>query len=271
MQLNLLVPCGEGIAVENREAGNNYLKVHPMTTNGYVAGELSQLTDTLTASGIDSNGNHYTDTIIMGSFIICDWYPSMSSTAEPPYIRRGERIKLFRVGDSQEYYWQSLGLDTGLRRLETKTLLVSNTVDETVKELTPTNSWVIQANSHDGYILIQTNTSNGEKFAYTVRIDTKQGFVHIGDSAGNTFELVSEEQLVELANGAGCVLSLKGDTMTFKAKNVIFDTKNYTNKASQYTVKASAINLNGSLKNNGKNVGNTHRHPTPSGTSGTPF
>lgn len=281
----LLTPCGEGLAVENRAADTTSLKVYPMTSNGYLSGELSDVAQKLVASGVDASGHSYTDTVSIGVFIIAKWYRGSAETAEPPWVRKGERIKLFRIGDSLEYYWQSLSLDTGLRRQETKTFLAGAVTDESVKDINPDNAYAIQMSGHDKRITIQTSKAQGEPTQLMMNLDGAGGSISIGNSDGEHLHIAKDGSVISLENSVGTGIRIAGDTITFtcrvykiesefvdiKTRYMATTAQTWTlSGASAYMVTSNRISLMGALTNNNVNISSTHRHQTPSGMSSGP-
>lgn len=272
---DILAPCGEGIAVENRQVGDNSLCVLPVTTSSYLSGEATAEPTVLVASGVDAQGQPYTDTVSLGVFIEAQWYRGTSETAEPPWVRRGERVRLFRVGDSLDYVWQSLNMDTGLRRLETKTFLSSATTDESVRELTPENSYVMQLSAHEKRIVAQTSTENGEPTPLMLHMDAAEGTLSLGDGDGNQMQIINDGGVIKISNSAGSCIELSGDTITIRCRNFRVESDVHDVKATHIThtattwsvggaksmsVNAKNISLSGKLTNNGQNVGSSHRH-----------
>lgn len=281
----LLVPCGEGVAVENRAAGSVALKVFPVTSNGYLSGELSDQAQSLIASGEDASGHAYKDTISISTYLKTKWYRGSAETAEPPWVRRGERVKLFRIGDSLEYYWQSLNLDIGLRRQETKTFLAGATTDESAKELTPENAYAIHASGHDKQIVLQTSQAQGEPTQLMMKLDAGSGTISIGNGDGDHVHISKDGNVISLENAAGASIRIAGDTISLKCRVyqvesefVEIKTRYMATTAQTWTLSGTAsymvtstrMSLMGALTNNNVNIGSTHRHNTPAGMSSGP-
>lgn len=296
----LIQPYSFGYAAKNMEPGQTELEVVPMEKNMFLSGEINSDTDTLTHKGVDAHGNPYEVAVNVSMSIKARWMKFGSCLASPQFVRRGERVMIYRIADSDRYYWELLGLDDHLRRKDTYTVLISNyDGDDDVDSLNPENSYVIQASTHTGLITIQTNTSGGEQWSYNLQLNTKEGYFVIEDSDGQQFLLDSSDKLLSLVNSAGGKLEMKGRKMTIeipdsidiRTKNLTMlvdalgvvsktfnvDTSGFVVKAANVAINASnaviraATSILGRLTNNGINVGSTHRHPETQIITKTPI
>lgn len=203
MQASVFRPYSLGIAGENLKLGSHTLEVVPVEVVGMVDGELTSEMSELLDKGVDGEDIEYTVKVKASITIKAQWMPFGSNRQTPPNVRRGERVELYRVADSDQFYWRTLGLDDGLRRLETVVFAFSNTRDESVKRLTPDNSYYMEISTHTKQITLKTNKSDGEPFAYTLQVNTKAGAVTIADDYGNFFEMDSKERRLQLKNRDG--------------------------------------------------------------------
>lgn len=291
-----------GYAAINLPLDSKMLEILPVEDLSYVDGEINDTRDEVEETGVDAKGNTYSDKIETSNSMVAEWLPWGSNRYSPPNIRRGERVLIWQYGDADKYYWTCLGMDEHLRRRETMVLTLSNTTDESTKELNSTNSYSIIASTHTKEVTIQTNKNDGEKFAYIIKLDTKAGMFIVTDDADNQITLESEEKRITLVNGAGSsvVLDKKNikidaiETLDLNAKNVNINATNLTSNATTHSVTATTHSLtastagisagkysmgggsidmggsglivgtgsqfNGTIKNNGVNIGSTHTH-----------
>lgn len=289
------------IAAENKALSSDMLEVVPIETQGFVDGELVPNNQVVQTQGQGRDGGAYTERVNSANTIKAKWIPCTSNRNTPPDVRRGERVLLYQYDSTDQYYWITTGLDDHLRRLETVRYLFSNTKDESVRELTPQNSYSLEVSTHTGQITLTTNKSNGEPFAYVFQFNTKEGAVTLMDDSGNTFQLDSQERRFILVNKdqskiiidkreiyveSGDLIDMKtktlnvtAETMNFKATtmNSEITTTNWKgtfNLEGSYNQKGGNsnmegnVNTTGNLVNNGKNVGSTHTHT--SSQPGTP-
>lgn len=217
-----------GQAGENRPITTWDLNVFPIERIPYANGELTAETDTLTADGEDYFGQKYSVKVELSNCLVATWLPFGSNRTTPPNIRRGERVFIWRYADVDQYYWSDSGLDGFLRRLETVIYAWSDTKDETVKALSPDNSYYFEVSTHQGLVTFATCKSNGEPFAYTIQINTADGTLTVTDDNGNYIDMNSGEKLIRLENGDETHLYLDKTNMYGFAKETIqFDCKDY--------------------------------------------
>ena len=201
-------PVCFGIAAENLTFGSKVLEVTPVEWLPYLDGELNADAVEVTDKGVDGFGQHYTAKVPTTNSIRATWLPWGSNRATAPNIRRGERLMLYQFADSDQYYWKELGLDDGLRRLETVVYVFSNTRDESVKTLTPDNAYSIEVSTHTKQITLRTNKSDGEPFAYTFQFNTKDGVVTLADDDENYLEFDSAERKITAKNKDGSFITI---------------------------------------------------------------
>lgn len=278
----LIVPYSYGYAAENIKSGSDELEVVPMERNLFLSGEINSDFDELKHAGVDSFGNPYEVSVKVSTSIKAKWLKGNSALAHPPFVRRGERVQIYRLADSDRYFWKLLGLDDQKRKLDTLTVLVSNSRDETRQEnLDENNAWVIQASTHKKTLLIQSNKSDGEAYAYTLLIDANNSTVQISDDLGQGVFLDSKQKSVTLKNSSGTKVELLGEdlnitangsvninakalniaveTFSAKASNIVLSAANVAINASKVAVKG-ASNFMGKMKNFGIRVGKDHLH-----------
>ncbi len=253
-----------GIAAENKKLGSNEIEVFPQEQISYIDGELNSTRGSLEDEGVDAFGQKYKVKIETSNCLTASWLPFGSNRQTPPDIRRGERLLIWRYADVDKYYWTSTGLDEYLRRLETVVYAWSDTKDETVKVLTPDNSYYIEISTHKKHVTFATAKANGEPFKYTFQFNTKDGAVTLADDAGNYFELDSAERKITLHNGDDSFITVDKRTIVGEAADSItFKTKAFTVNSETTTVNAgSTITYNA-----GSSI--THKTPTFNGNIAT--
>jgi len=282
-----------GKAASNKKLNSPQLEIYPIEKLGYVDGEITDAITEDEIEGTDAHGKKYRIKGTVGNSIEATWIPFGSNRTTAPDIRRGERVLIWRYGDSDMYYWGDCGLDAYLRRLETVIYCFSNTRDESVKTLTPENSWYIEVSTHRKMITLQTNKSDGERVAYTMQFNITKGTVVLTDDLGNHFEIDSFNKILTLQNADGSVLQLdKMKLYGYAKESIVFKTKAYSldcatatvtattsiaYKSPTYNLKANytgagtfeqtgagtwtgAFSTTGAMKNNNINIGSTHTH-----------
>lgn len=230
-----------GTAAENKKLGSWELEIFPQEHMAYADGELSSAREMLKDEGVDAFGQKYTVSVETSNNLTASWLPFGSNRQTPPDVRRGERLLLWRYADVDKYYWTTTGLDEYLRRLETVVYAWSDTKDETVKALTPDNSYYLEISTHQKHVTFSTAKANGEPYQYTVQINTKEGAITIMDDVGNFIELDSGERRITLQNQDDSFLTIDKRTMSgYAADSISFKTKAFSVESETTVVKGSA-------------------------------
>ena len=127
-----LVRKSIGHAASNLPLDSNMLEVYPVEEVGYTDGEINDHQETIEMTGIDAQGNEYSDVIKTSNSVLAEWLPWGSNRYTAPNVRRGEKVMLWQYAEVDKYYWTIMGTEDHLRRLETVIYNFSNTRDESV-------------------------------------------------------------------------------------------------------------------------------------------
>lgn len=273
-----------GRAAANLQVGQTELEVFPNEVKTHTDGEITDHISTLTTSGQDGNGNSYSTSVNASNSIRCKWMSRNGFVKLPGLVRRGEEVLIWRVGDTDQFYWELMGTTNYLRRRDIFIFVVSNTTDESVTELTKDNSYFFEFNTVDKHITLTTATNDGEPVGYTFQINTKDGIVALLDSIGNNIAMDSPNHYIVLKNVDKTKVELTKTVLNINANDQInittkelnihtqttnMDGKQFTGKydqtdwsGSNMTVKYNALDVtatstfNGSVKiTSGLNAG----------------
>lgn len=233
-----------GRVAENKGRNTTVVEVIPFELLPDFNFELDTLTVDGKKQGVDFHKEElYTTKIKLGSTIPAEWIGSTNEVYAPD-VRRGEQVRLFKQGDSQKWYWSSLGRDDHLRRLETKLYRWSAcpTIEDT--ELTSENCYQLEISSHDKHITLTTSTDNGEFTTYTLQFDLQNGRVVLEDGIENSFMLDSKETIIELLNKDLTKVELNKKVINMYSEDAInVETNAYTMKAETVKIECSSYTL----------------------------
>lgn len=246
-----------GYAAHNLELDTNLLEILPAEELGYVDGEITDDREKMVQEGVDAKGNTYIDEIETSNSMVAEWLQWGSNRFSPPNVRRGERVLIWQYSDEDKYYWTTTGMDDHLRRRETAVYNYSNTIDETVTEINSTNSYSFIVSTHTKEITIQTTKTDGEKFGYIIKLDTKAGLFIVTDDLDNQISLESEEKRITLLNAdkSSVVVDKKNitltaiDTIDLVAKNVNINSTTHTINTDKADINAKDHTLNATTAN----------------------
>lgn len=174
---------------------------HELITNidGDV-GAKDKLADTVTAS----DGSVYNVNMNKGSVLTAIWHSNNSNRVTPPNVRKGEKVEVYQYGDSDKYYWKTMGSELDLRKLEHVKYVFVNVPGGGETQIEDSNSYSFTVSTLNKFIKIHTADNNGELTTYDFEIDTKEGIVKLIDGRGNKVELLSGT-----------------DTLTVKTNNIL--------------------------------------------------
>ena len=206
-----------GHAAEDLAVGSTTLKVVVPQLTPSITGTFAAGTSTGNVSYTDLTGATHTASVKTANHLIAEW-EGESNVAYAPLIKAGEQVEIRQYGDTPKYYWRPYGRDHTIRRLDKFRVFVTNTPSSKIGPVDPddTNTYMFELNSLDGSVTVKTSKSNSEKFAYTIKIDTKNSTVLITDDADqiegtktpNRIFMDSKVPQIQINNSKGTVLSL---------------------------------------------------------------
>jgi len=221
MQVSQLDRYSIGIAAENKPLTSRHLNITPVEVLSALDGEINFAPQDNTVSGVDADGNRYEVKTTQDMTLTAEWLPLSSNRVTPPDIRRGELVEIYRVADSDQFFWRCMGLRDDLRRLETVIFAFNGSPDEGSKGIDPATCYFMEVSTHKKTITVSTSQSNGEPFGYTAQINAGEGQVVLEDTIGNTLFLDSGRVFWELINADQTHLQLDRTNIYGKADNNI--------------------------------------------------
>lgn len=271
---------GVGYAAQDLNDGLHDLEVLNVEWFGYSSGTLDEGVTKLTYTGVDISGKTHEVTVEASITIKAKWQAAQNNRMVPPRVVKGERVEIYQVSDTDQYYWRSMGVDEHLRKNDSVVLGVANKKERTTEPLDDSNTYYAIIDSKNKVVKLHTGTSDGEPYAYDVQIDTKVGNLLITDDVGNSVHINSSESRVELTNASGSTMVLLEDLFKVVASKVEYvcssfkiNTQGFTLSTNSYTATATSYSVTSdSYKHNGVDVGSTHTHGgvIPGGSKTTP-
>lgn len=200
-----------GIVAQNKHLDSDFVQILPIEVTPYVDGELDSNPEKMDAEGKDKYGEDYKVTINKDEAVTAEWLRiSHTNRRTSPDVRRGERVLLYRHSDSERLYWDSMGMDDHLRRLETVIYSWSATPREEDDATLPQHSYSLEICTHTKQVTFMTEKDpseggggDGEPYKYTFQFNTGYGSVVLTDHVGNFFELDSPETCWTIYNIRG--------------------------------------------------------------------
>jgi len=197
-----------GIVVENKPRSDNHVNVAPIETNPAYDGEVTLNPMQEISEGIDAYGKAYSVKTTSDVSLPCIWLPCGANRVTAPDVRRGMQVEIWRLGDTDDYYWRFMGLDSHLMTLETVIYAWSATPNAGGGAIDVSNCYFFEISTHEGLVTFQNSKANGEPFQYTMQLNTKRGELTITDDIGNALEFDSKENMIKASNPDGSSVEL---------------------------------------------------------------
>lgn len=261
------------VAGEGAEKGTVMLSVFvpeltPSQKGGVTPGETP-----VSISIPNRRGVMETAHVTVTNTLLCRWRGSGRDVI-PPTVRRGEAVTVYKLNDSDTYYWTADGRHFDLRQSETHRIAIGAT-NEVAAEKHDGNTYFTTMSSETGVYHVHTSQQMGEASVYDFRIDTKAGVIFCGDADGNMFYLSTKDKQVQLSNADGAVVNLIGKNIIIGAPEdiimragrqlviaspvttmkleggggaAVLEAQGMTIKSDAFTVEAGTIGLNGPTK-----------------------
>lgn len=130
--------------------------------------------------------------------LTCTWLGESDFYA--PWVRKGEQVLVYQIGDTPKFFWGEFKRDRELRKTDIKRIYVAakNSNNEALDD---SNIYFFELNSEDQTVSIQTSKANGEVTRYVMKLNCKTGEFVLTDDLNNSIYLNSQERLISLTNG----------------------------------------------------------------------
>ncbi len=195
-------PFSVGVAAENKSITSRHLAVVLHELSPGLDGEIAFNPQEQIFSGFDKDGNEYQTKVTEDASVTAEWLPFGSNRLTPPDVRRGEPVMIYRIADTDRYYWRVMGLRDDLRRLETVIYAFNANPNEGNNGLSLDNCYYFEVSTHQKSITLGTSQANGEPYGYVAQIDAGGGRFTLEDTIGNILHLNSGQSLWEIINAS---------------------------------------------------------------------
>ncbi len=239
MQASVFQVFSIGRVSDNKALGSSEIKAIPTETRFTVDEEVLTNPQQLETSYKTPSGQESVKGIIDNS-ITCTWLRRNTNRVTAPDVRRDDQVVIWRLGDSDKYYWEDMHT-ANVKRLETVIYAFSADPSGPIKgDLS--NAYVFQISSHDKQITLNTSKANGEPFAWTVQLNTADGILSAESDGGEEFAIDSSAQHIWAKNAKGTMFELNKNDINAHAMNDVFfkADNNQTYNCKTFTVNATS-------------------------------
>lgn len=238
-----------GIVVFDKEEGSDIIEVCPIEEFPLELGDLGEKR-TRTAKVTGTNNVSKTNEIEGRTTIRAKWVPlSNPNRDNSPDVYRSETVKLYKYADTQDYYWTTIFREPSLRGRERVRISLSNQ-DPGTPYNDDTSYWVEFDTRHKS-VQIHTSSNDGEPTAYDIKIDTKEGIVHLKDELSNEIMLQSVSGFLRFDirertefNTPNFVINSETYELNAKSRATV-NTPDHTMNADESTINGKEHTVNG--------------------------
>lgn len=202
-----------GRVVEDKKPNSREIKVYIKDYLPCYSGDLKPLDVDQQVSG----GGSFQGQIRTTNYVVAEWMGDESNRRFPPDVKKNEQVEIIIYYDQDKIFWRSLGRDDDKRRTERFEINAANTPNGPAP-INRENSYSFTMDTQDKQeVNIQTSKTNGEPFAYVVKINAKDGKLYISDDDNNEFIMESGVPRLYMRNSDGSMLEIAKKNVTIVA------------------------------------------------------
>ena len=219
----------EGIAICDKEESSRDLKVYCKDLLFLMQGELSAKNIDSTVKSNDTDKSVKTVNVTGKNYIECTYGGDFTNNnrAYPPDVRKGETVKIFQYGDSDQWYWMGCDRSQSLRKTERVRWHVNDTLENDCN-MSDDNTYYFEMDTRQHkHILFSTSQSDGEAHQYRFKISPEESQVVITDEKMNMFILDTNKTRITMANEKGSLIQLDGENIKIMCNGqILIQSKN---------------------------------------------
>jgi hypothetical protein len=206
-----------GVVAEDKDPNSVSIEVVVPELVPALTGTVGSSTTTQSVSIQDIEGNQINTSIKTKTTVTAIYYGNNTNRTFPPDVVKGEQVRILKFANADRYYWESMGRDDGLRKTETIRWSAQNRQNfDDPNDDAHTYSFTIDTKRNQ-QIRLASSKGNGENFAYTLLIDTKNSKVQLQDDQNNSILIDSTNSKILARNNKGAFLLLNGLDAVFAA------------------------------------------------------
>jgi len=195
-----LTLVGIGNVVEDLKPGSDSIYISITEYLVYKEGDLVA-EESISYTTTDIDGNVTTVNKTKDDKIYATWIQTPNRIL-PPTVCKGETVQVYRIADTDKYYWSTIYNELELRKLEVAHWVFSN--KRKIGNRKTGLTWIKQVyefivNTVDKYIRLRTDMSDGEMAAYNIELNTGEGIAFITDQKENSFTLYTPESVLHIS------------------------------------------------------------------------
>ena len=184
----------------------------------------------------DKDGNVLTSNTKRGAKIKAMWLRGSGNRSTPPTVHIGETVEVYKLGNSDKYYWRTLFEEPHIRGKELAMYSYSNIDrDAFPKEMMNNeNTYYMLISPLTKEIRLHTSINDKEPLMWDMVLNTKDGTFDLFNDAGDKIHI--EKEKIEITSKT---INLLADDINIKGKKTVnIETKQATIKGGKLNVKS---------------------------------
>lgn len=241
-----------GIVTQTKPEDTDYIKVSPIEVMPLASGELKDQEVEREGELEDAKGVPRSEKAVSESSLIAKWIRLGSSQRQTSDdVVEGETVRIFRFGETDQYFWSPCMREPTIRGKEHVLYLWSN-LDRTGsfgQSASKDNSYWLEVSTRDKHVRLHTSMNDGEPFSYDITLDTASGVFSIDDNDGNSMVLDSAagKMTFNLVN----VFEINCPKFTFNGESFVSNASEAVENNSPRTSHSGEVETEGSTTTNG--------------------
>lgn len=180
-----------GIVVKDKEDLSDEILVSPIETLSIQeSGNIKEASRRFEGDKGTVDPNSFNTKHESKDYILANWRSTGNGNrTTAPDVIAGETVVLYKFSNVEEYFWDDLGREPSIRKLEDVLYSFSNVpTGKGTKSYDPDTSYWVRVSTKDKFVHIHTADNDGEPCTWDIKIDTGKGMANIIDGLGNFVE-----------------------------------------------------------------------------------
>lgn len=245
--MNLINHLGVGTVASTKQTNTDEIMVYLPSMAPAADGRVVATAKQVEKKSQNAYGEETTSRVLTSNTFPAKWR-SMgdSNRITPPDVREGSQVSIYQVSGQNTYYWTTFGINAETMRLET--VVMGYSANPQQGDDTPfniDNFYTMTVSTHEGFAAFRTTQANGEKAAFEVKIDGKNGKIMLGGSAGNYLVKDDVAHSLTYVNADGTIFNIDKKRVNVYAKDsVTFNADEAFNILTKiFNLKCESINI----------------------------
>lgn len=254
---SLYRPYSLGIVVKAKEPGSDIIYVTPIEELSIQdTGMVSDLYKDHLGNKDGVDGNNFNSQHSAVNYVQARWKSEgRGNRISAPDVQPNEEVMLYKYGNVDQYFWEEMGREPSLRRLEDVLYSFSNLSGGVGKEaFDKDSSYWVRVSTRDKYVHIHTSDNDGEACTFDLKIDTGEGVIRLEDGLGNFMNWDAVAGIHE--TNFNTQIIRRAPHILDETETHTINTDSYYNNASQTIVETTVARISNSLSH----IDNTLTH-----------